>query len=85
MDPHDIFEAVIYIHSPCPTSNKRAYRGLVLCRDRTSIVARAAVCCAFLCAGVRVRALCIRGDFAHLGERATLKLMLHIIGWQAQY
>ena len=23
--------------------------------------------------------LCMRGDFAHLGERATLKFMLHII------
>ena len=38
---------------------KRVDRGLALCRDRTSIAAWAAVCCAFLC---------MRGDFAHLGD-----------------
>ena len=35
----------------------------------------------FLCVRIRVRVLCMRGDVAHLGERATLKLVLHIIGW----
>ena len=37
MDPPDIFEAVIYIRWPC----QRVGRGLSLCRDRASIVARA--------------------------------------------
>ena len=27
---------------------------------------------------IGVRVLCMRGDFGHLGERATLKLMLHV-------
>ena len=38
-----------------------------------------------LCARVRVRVLCMRGDSGHLGERATLKRILHFFGWQAHY
>ena len=44
-----------------------------------------AVYCVFLCARVRVHVLCVRGDSADLGERATMKLMLHITGLQERY
>ena len=41
MDPPDIFEAVTYTRWRCPAGTKRVDRGLILCRDRRSIVARA--------------------------------------------
>ena len=56
------------IYSLALPNTKRVDRGLVLCRDRTSIVTRAAVCCAFLLFVYVYDVLCMPGDFVHLGD-----------------